>query len=340
MDHTPRIAAPVKIDWPLFRKRIATAQRVLLTSHVRPDGDSIGSEIAMYHALQSLGKEVRIINDHPIPPDLRFLDPDNVILRLADLKKSEWKWVDTIDLICLVDTSSWMQLGEMESLFKQSSAQKIVLDHHAIGNDLGADMFVDPTAEATGTLCLQAVKELGLSLTPELAVPIFVAIATDTGWFRFHSVQDSTFQAAAELVEAGVRPDEMYRLLYEQESLARIRLIGRALERTESYLDGTILGSWLTLEDFDEFQALPSDSEDVVNMPLRVAGTQFAFMLVEQRTGGFKASFRSRCDVDCSLLAAMFQGGGHKRAAGATLFCTLEESKRKILDAVLKAFEK
>ena len=338
MDNEPRIASAAEIDWPLFCERIKAARRILLTSHVRPDGDSIGSVIAMFNAMQTLGKDIKIINDHPVPQNLRFLDPENVILPLAELKESDREWVKGVDLFWILDTSSWMQLGKMGPLFKESAARKIVLDHHAIGNHLGADMFVDPTAEATGTLCLQAIRELGLSLTSELAVPIFVAIATDTGWFRFQSARSSTFRAVAELMDAGVELDEMYRLLHEQESLARIHLIGRALERTESYLDGSILFTWLTLRDFDELEALPSDSEDIVNMPLQVAGTKFAVILVEQRSGGFKASFRSRCEVDCSQLAALFQGGGHKRAAGATLFETLEESKRKVLEAVLDAF--
>jgi len=339
MNIEPRIAAQTEIDWALFRERITAARRVLLTSHVRPDGDCIGSAIAMYRAMQALGKEVRIVNDHPVPPSLRFLDPDGEILQLSQLDDSQRKWIDTIDLFWIVDTSAWMQLGEMGPLFRESSAQKIVLDHHAIGNHLCEDMFVDPTVEATGALCLRAVKELGLPLTPELAVPIFIAIATDTGWFRFNSVRNSTFLAAADLVEAGVKPDEMYRLLYERESLARLRLIGRALERTEPHRNGTVVFSWLTLQDFDELQALPSDTEDIVNMPLQIAGTQFAVMFVEQRTGRFKVSFRSRCDVDCSRLAAMFQGGGHKRAAGATLDCSLEESKQKVLAAILDAYE-
>ena len=339
MNKEPRVAPNTKIDWPLFCKHITSAKRVLLTSHVRPDGDSIGSEIAMLRAMQTLGKEVRIINDHPVPPSLRFLDPNNEILRLSELDESQRNWMETIDLFWVVDTSSWMQLGEMGPVMQQSKAQKIVLDHHAIGNDLGAEMFVNPTAEATGSICFEAVKALGIPLTKELAVPIYVAIATDTGWFRFNSVQSSTFRTIAELLDVGVRPDEMYQILHEQESLARIRLIGRALERTEPYLDGKVVCSWLTLDDFDQFHALASDSEDIVNMPLQISGTKFAVMLVEQRTGGFKISFRSRCDVDCSRLASLFQGGGHKRAAGATLFDSFEVCKRKILDAVFQAFE-
>ena len=339
MNNEPRIAPQAEIDWPLFRKRITAARRVLLTSHVRPDGDSIGSEIAMFRAMQMLGKEVRIVNDHAVPPSLCFLDPDHAITQLSRLNDMERKWMDTIDLFWVVDTSSWMQLGDMGPVFEESSAQKIVLDHHSVGHNLCEEMFVDPTAEATGTLCVQAVKELGLSLTPEIAVPIFVAIATDTGWFRFNTVRSLTFQTIAELTDAGVQTDTMYRILYEQESLGRVRLIGRALERTESYLDGAFVFCWLTLQDFDELQALPNDSEDIVNMPLRIGGTKFAVLMTEQNAGGYKVSFRSRCHIDCGRLAAMFQGGGHKQASGATLFGSFEECKQKVLNAVMEAFK-
>ena len=328
------------INWSSFCNHIKSANRVLLTAHVRPDGDSIGSEMSMYETLKSLGKDVRIVNDHYTPPSLQFLDPERVIRKLSELTSDEKDWIDSTDTFAVLDTCSWMQLGEMGPLFRDTRAKKIVIDHHAIGNDLGAEMFSDPTAEATGALCFSAIQALGVPITKKIADPLFVAIATDTGWFRFSSVKSATFRAAADLIDYGVKPDELYRLLNEQESIARMRLIGLTLQRIEQYENGALMYTWVTLEDFDELGALYGDSEDIVNMTLQVADSKVAVILVEQKSGGFKASFRSRCDVDCSLLAASFHGGGHRRASGATLFLPLEQAKAAVLDATIQAYRK
>lgn len=339
MDSTPVIAPSIPIDWARFKDQINLGSRFLLTSHVRPDGDSLGSELAMLRILRLLGKEARIVNAHPTPPSLSFMDTEKDIRVLSELDEEEKRYIETIDTFLILDTSSWAQLGDMGVILEHSAARKLVLDHHAIGNDLGAEKFVDATAEATGTLCFQAAKELGVDLNLETALPMFVAIVTDTGWFRFSSVRAETFQIAAELLRLGVRPDEIYRELYERESLARMRLIGSTLERIESHLGGKLACTWIELSDFERLGALASDSEDIVNMTLQIDGTLFAVIFVEQRSGGFKVSFRSRCELDCSRLAAFFQGGGHKRAAGATIFAPLEDAKKQVLNKIIKTFE-
>ena len=324
----------MSIDWQVFAATVHTAQRILLTAHVRSDGDCIGSEIAMHRALQSLGKDVRIINPQQTPPPLAFLDPANEIRCHEDLTEADAAWIDSIDLLFILDTRSWTQLGEMADLVKTTSAKKIVLDHHLKGDDIGAEDFVDSTAEATGALVVQAVRALGVPFTKEIAEATFVALATDTGWFRFSSVTAQTFRTAAELVEAGTDPTALYRELYEQESLGRIRLIGRILAKTESSLDGLVMCTWVTRDDLKQAGALPSDKEDVINMLLQVDGSEVALLFSELADDCFKVSFRSRHVVDCSRLAALFGGGGHKRAAGATLNMSFDIAKKSVLAAV------
>ena len=154
---------------------------------------------------------------------------------------------------------------------------------------------------------------------------------------RFNSTTARTFGIASELVDAGAVPAEIYNALYEQETLARLRLRGRILERAATELDGRLIHTACLLEDFDATGALPSDTEDVINATLTVRGTEVAVILVEQNNGGFKVSFRSRTAVDCSQLAAQFGGGGHKAAAGATVTGTFADSQRRVLDAVRAA---
>ncbi|GAG42073.1 unnamed protein product, partial [marine sediment metagenome] len=134
------------------------------------------------------------------------------------------------------------------------------------------------------------------------------ALATDTGWFRFASTTSQTLRLAGRLVDAGAVPDRLYQQLYEDETLARLQLIGRTIARTRTELDGRLIHTWIESADFEATGALPHNSEDVINMTLSVGGTEAAVILVEQATGGCKVSFRSRCSLDCSRVAEQFGG--------------------------------
>ena len=325
------------VNWQRFAEIIHAASKIILTIHHRPDGDCIGSALAMRQVLFHLGKDARIIAPHKTPPTLDFLDPDNHITALGDMSDEDLRWFQTADLFFVLDTSSWTQLGDMAVPFRESSAKKIVLDHHAKGNDIGAETFIDPQAEATGILVVQAAETLGVPMTAEIGMPAFVAIATDTGWFRFSSVTSETFRTAGKLLDSGVRQDVLYRELYEQESLGRLRLIGRTLEKTESYLDNQFLLTWILLEDFEAAGARSSDSEDIINMLLQVRGSKMAALISELKDKTFKISFRSRCAVDCSVLAAHYGGGGHAKAAGANLSLPFVQAKQTIIETVTKA---
>ena len=234
----------------------------------------------------------------------------------------------------ILDTTAWAQLGGMADVIRDTKAKKAVLDHHVSADDLGAELFKNTDAEATGRLVIEAADALGVPLTPKIALPAFAALATDTGWFRFASTTPGTLRLAARLMEAGAKPDWLYKHLYENDTLGRLRLIGCTLARACTELDGRLIYTWIEQRDFQETGAVPSDSEDIINMTLTVGSTEFAVILVEQPRGGFKVSFRSRNQVDCSRLAEQFGGGGHKRAAGATVLEPLAVARDKVLSAV------
>jgi phosphoesterase RecJ-like protein len=323
------------IPWSRFTEIVHGHQRFLLTSHIRPDGDALGCELALAATLRSLGKDVQICNAFAVPPNLRFLDPRRTLGQLGVDVPTER--IDDCEVIIVVDTTAWAQLGDMAEVIKKAAAVKVVIDHHVSGDDLGAELFKNVHAEATGRLIVEAADQLGVSLAPEIAQPALVALATDTGWFRFSSTTAETLRLAARLVDAGAMPDQLYKELYETDSHARLQLIGRALAHSRTELDGRLIYTWLEQEDFIASGAIPSDSEDIINMTLAVGGTEVAVIFVEQPGGGFKISFRSRCDVDCSALAEQFGGGGHKKAAGASSGEPLESTKQKILAGVRAA---
>ena len=323
------------INWPRFAELIRAHQRFLLVSHIRPDCDALGSELGMALILEALGKSVRIVNGQATPPNLAFIDPTNRIGVIGQtVQPAE---LADIEVVMILDTSAWAQIGPMSDFIRSFPGKKIVLDHHVSEDEIGAEQFKNVKAEATGRLVVEAAEALGVKLTPEMAMPIYAALATDTGWFRFASVSAGTYRIAAQLIEAGARPAEIYNSLYEQDSLGRMKLRGVILARIESELDGRLAHTYVLKEDFTSTKALPSDTEDVVNYALAIRGTQFAVILVEQQSGGFKISFRSRSAVDCSKLAEKWGGGGHKAAAGAFLQGPLSDVQPLVLDAVRAA---
>jgi len=323
------------IPWPRLVEIIRRHRRFALTAHVRPDGDALGSEAAMVEILESLGKDVTVCNPFGIPPNLRFLDPKGKFRRLGvDLSPGD---LADREVLIVLDTSAWAQLGAMAEVVKTTQALKVVIDHHQSGDDLGAECFKDEHAEATGCLVVEAADQLGVPLSPGIARAAFVAVATDTGGFRCASTGAGTLQLASRLVEAGAVPDRLYKELYENDSHARLRLIGRTLARSETDLEGRLIYSWLEQSDFTALGAIPSDSEDIINMLLSVHGTEAAVMLVEQPAGGFKVSLRSRSAMDCCVVAERFGGGGHRMAAGAFFNEPLDSARRIILDAVRSA---
>lgn len=328
-------SASMSIDWPRFCSVIRAAKRIILTSHIRPDCDALGSELGMALVLEALGKQVMIVNAHETPPNLAFIDPAK---KLGVLNKTvPPSRLAECDLWMVLDTSAWAQLGDMGEAMKAFTGKKIVLDHHVGEDDLGAEWFKNTKAEAAGRLVVEAAEHLGVALTPAMAMPLFAAVATDTGWFRFNSISEETFRVGGKLLAAGAKPDDIYRELYERNTVGRIRLRGVILARIATELGGRLAYTMVLKQDFAATGALPSDTEDAVNTLLSIEGTEVAVIFVEQAAGGFKISFRSRSAVDCNLLAKRFGGGGHKAAAGALIPGLLEEVRPQVLDAVLAA---
>lgn len=323
------------IDWQPLKEIIDRHDSFLLTSHCRADCDAVGSELALAQMLESLGKEVQIVNGDEVPAHIRFIDPDNRVRELgvsadpAELAK--------ISCLIVVDTSAWVQLGTMADVVRSFPGTRVVVDHHVSQDDLGAKEFKDATSEATGRLILELAEALGVELTQEIALPLFAAIATDTGWFRFSSVTDETFLALAKLVAAGVSPPAVFSSLYEQHSLARIHLRGRMLDHVVADCGGRLFSTHVARTDFEETGANTTDTEDVINTLLTVAGSEVAVLFVELTAEKTKVSLRSRGTFDVCAIAAQFGGGGHKAAAGVSFVGPLDEARRSVLDALRAA---
>jgi phosphoesterase RecJ-like protein len=320
------------IDWQPLKQIIEGHESFLLTSHCRADCDAIGSELAMAEILESFGKRVRIVNGDEVPNHIRFFDPKRRVGTLgqgvvaADLKD--------IDVLMVLDTSAWVQLGPMAEVVRQFEGLRVVVDHHVSQDDMQAIVFKDATAEATGRLVLELAESLDVKLTPKLAEIIFTAIATDTGWFRFSSVTEGTFLALAKLVAAGANPPAIFSALYEQHTLARLKLRARILANIESLADGKLMATYVLQKDFAETGAETADTEDVINTLLTVAGSQVAVLFVELKKIT-KVSLRSRTDFDVRAVAERFGGGGHRAAAGIAFEGSIGDARKAVLEVLL-----
>lgn len=325
------------IDWTPLADLIEAHDRFLVTSHVRPDGDALGSEVGMAGLLRQKGKDVRVVNSSATPPRYDFLDPRQEFFEHFGNPVEPGDLSDR-QAIVILDLSSWGQLGDMEPFVREFRGPKAVIDHHVSQDDLGALFFKDPTAEATGSIVARAFKALGGTFAPDVATGLLTAIAMDTGWFRHPSTRPETFRTAAELVEAGARVDQIYRLLFERNTLGRLKLMGETLASLQTDLNRRVAYASITREDFDRTGAIPPDTEDLVDFTVSVAGVEVGLLFIEQKRGGIKLSIRTRRDdFDCARVVSKFGGGGHRAAAGAMLPDPLSSSLPLVLEAVRTA---
>src|SRR5262245_33975685 len=182
----------------------------------------------------------------------------------------------------------------MADFVRATSAKKLLINHHIGEDELGAEFFKDSTAAACGVLVAEAVTHLGCTMTRQVAEPLFVALATDTGWFRFGSTDGRTLRIAASLVETGIAVDRLYRAIFEENSLPRLKLIARTLDSIRFIAQRRAAYATIRLADLAETGAAPQDSEDLVNYTLSLTGVEAGLLFVEQASGGVKVSFRSR----------------------------------------------
>ena len=317
------------IDWTPLKDLVAECESFVLTSHTRADCDAIGSELGLLFVLESLGKKVRIVNADAPPDHIRFIDEDDRVEVFGENVTAEE--VHSADAHLVLDTSAWGQLGAMADVLRDSPAKRMVIDHHQSGDNLGAVVLKDDTAEATGRLIVEAMEALGVELTAKSARPLFAAIATDTGWFRFPSVSAATYLTVAKLVDAGVVPARVFQQLYDRNTAGRVRLHGRVMESLRLELGGRVAFGQATDEDFLKTGAAQADTEDVVNRLLSVEGVVVAALFASMEPGLIKVSLRSRGEADVRPVAEHFGGGGHAKAAGVRYRGTIDEARKAVL---------
>ncbi|MDO8500885.1 MAG: bifunctional oligoribonuclease/PAP phosphatase NrnA [Gemmatimonadaceae bacterium] len=311
-------------------REFRAGRSVVLSTHINADGDGCGSETALARILMSLGMKVQIVNPTPWPEMYDFLlggdVTDATALGAAVMKKAE--------LLIVLDISDVKRLGGLADTVRGLRVPKLVIDHHIPSEEPpGTEILADTAACATGELIFDLAVTLGVEITPQMAVALYVAILADTGGFRFSNTTARCLAIASQLLAAGVEPEEMYRRLYASHPIGRLHLLRDALATLE--VDPAYGISWISVAAgaAEEYGLKSDDLEGLAEHPRSVGGTRMAIFFRDLGHGKIKVSFRSTGDVDVNEFARKFGGGGHARASGALIPGTLEEVRHSVVAA-------
>ncbi|HEX4954438.1 MAG TPA: bifunctional oligoribonuclease/PAP phosphatase NrnA [Thermoanaerobaculia bacterium] len=314
--------------------KVRTGSRFLLTSHANPDGDAIGSELGLARVLADLGKEALIWNRDPVPGLYRPM-PGSAAIHVGEEPPAGFP--TAFEAVVVLECPSLDRTGLEGALARHPNLLNI--DHH-LGNDgYGEVAWVDPEAPAVGEMVFRLARGLGVAPDVDTATCLLLALVTDTGGFRFANATPAAFRAGAALVEAGARPEEVSRWLYESNPPAMVRLLGEMLATLQLHAHGRIASVLLTRAMFERAGAAPGDSEGLIDVPRSIAGVEAAALLRERGEQRFKVSLRSRGAVDVQAVASRHGGGGHKNAAGCELTGPAEAIREQVVAELGQALE-
>jgi phosphoesterase RecJ-like protein len=322
-----------------FIKDINTAinesKNIVITTHINPDGDAIGSELALARYLNSLDKNVMIINHSPTPDYLKFmLNSDAEIKQFNADKHSEV--INNADIIFTVDLNNLSRTKSLENCIRNSNAKNICIDHHEFPEDFTDFSLIETTSSSTGELIYHFLKANSFRISYEIALPLYVAIMTDTGSFKYERTTADLHRIIAELLEAGVVPIKVHQAVYEQGSANRIKLLGRAFNSLSLDANGKIAFMKVSQNDLEETNSSEEDVEGFVNHTLSIKGVEIGIFFFEL-SDGFKISFRSGSVVPVNKLANEFNGGGHFFAAGARIENqNMEATIPKVIESAIR----
>ena len=319
-----------------FKEAISQYRSFLVMSHQRPDGDAVGSSLAMALALQHEGKAVEVWNEDPLPKKFDFL-PGGEFWRVTPGAPEE---KSRFDVVVSVDNANKKRLGRAVEILT-AAKMWINIDHHASNERFGDLNIVDPDSPATGEILYRLFKGAGLKVTREMAVSLFVAISTDTGSFSYPATTAQSFQIAADLVAQGLKVGDISKIIYESYPLGRFRLMQRFLSKTGFRAANRISYSWIHPGDYHETQAQPEDSEGLIDMIRSIDSVVACVMFEQLEDGKIRLSLRSKDPhIDVNKIAQKFGGGGHALAAGARTSGKAEEIQEKVLSDLEKSFKK
>lgn len=310
---------------------INKSKNIFIASHINPDGDNLGSMLALGLALKKIGKKTYFLKSDDTPKDFKFLPSINLLRKFEELNEKD------IDVFIAVDSSDLDRLGRNKD-YIQSSNNVINIDHHISNTNFGNINIVDPKASATGELIFDLIKAMDIELDEDIATCIYTAISTDTGSFKYESVTYRTHEIVAQLIKVGINKKNININLYESRSMERTRLFIKALSDLRTYNKDQIAAVKIKNKMLEETKSKMEDTEGIVSFIREIDSVEVACLLKEVDENETRISLRSKNFVDVASICNVFDGGGHVRAAGCTIYQGIDIAESLIVEEIKKAF--
>lgn len=314
-------------NWTRFESLIKKAKNIIITTHIFPDADGIGSQISLCAALKKLKKNVLCVNEKSLLGRYHYLDPNKSVISYENYKKNP---LATIDLIIIVDTNSLDRIGQNMHTLSTSHNKLIFIDHHPCAKELLALHLIEPTMAATGQLIGAIIEKLDISFDKELALPLYTAILIDTSSFRYPSVNGETHRVIAKLLDTGISPPEAYNQIYGAKKISHMHLLGKLLTQACINKNQDIAWICLTIDVLNKYHVDPEDTHAFINHLLVLENIKVAVMFREL-DNYVKISMRSGV-ADVGILAQSLGGGGHNHSAATVKEGTLKEVVKETIN--------
>jgi len=316
-------------------RRLSSARSILIVTHARPDGDALGSMLALAMAAEAAGLSVRLLSPDPAPPQYAFLCAGRQLAgpeQFASLAAAA-------DLVVVLDTCAFSQLEAIADELRRLRDKVAVIDHHATADDVGSIRWIDASAAAAGVMVAELIDALGWPIDLPAAEALMTAVATDTGWLRFANTDGRCLRRAAQWLDLGVRTDRLYKKIYQADRPQRLALLARMLQTLELHADGRLAAMTIRKADFQATGALTAETENLVNEALRIGSVDTAVLLVEN-DDCIRVSLRSRDAINVAQVARRFGGGGHARAAGLRAKEDIDALRSRLISACAAELKK
>lgn len=312
--------------------RLRASSRIILTTHITPDADGLGSALALLRVLAAMGKSAKLVNCSTAPREMQFL------FRRGEFhvyeKGRHDPEIQSADAIVATDIGGTKRLGRMEPAIRAAPGAKIVIDHHLYQNDLFDLPYIVMTASSSAELTYDLIRTLGVPVTPDVAEPLYCGLVADTGSFAFEATSPKAHHLAADLVEAGAKPQKLWRQLNCQKSLLKMKVLGALLAALESDPNGRIVWCRIDLEFLQRHGIEARDSFEIVNYFLYIKGVEVGALFMQLGSDKTKVSLRSAGKIDVCSIAQAHGGGGHRFAAGCTIDgLTFDQAIQEVLGA-------
>lgn len=322
-------------------KIIRSSNRIVLSTHEKPDADGLGSAIAFYYYLQTINKDVRIIQPSEFPKECEMINPENIV---DTFYENDTSWIESSDLVILFDVGHYKRSKEVSKIAVNNNIDIISMDHHKNDNtDVFKAFIIDVQAPATGLVVWRYLKNVNLNNPWDIKISnaLYAALMTDTGSFRYNNTTSECHNMASELIELGVKPYDIYVSIYERRSLSQLRLFSYVIDNLKFNLNNKICYSIINQETLKKINANISDVDGFTEFLRSIENVEVSFLIIEQLDSSYRISFRSKGKYSINDVAAEFGGGGHAFAAGSKISnVNILEIEEKIVNLLKEKMDK